>query len=290
MMILKTLLSVLAVGLAAQTAEAQVSGGLRPGRGPIFEPGQPGAGGGAGGRPGHGGGYRPAPETEFVRMTIGRQYSGFTRLNLSQLLSVAVQGREVQDLTVTMSAPGGRSHAILMENGQALGQPVIVPDYAIDADFRVRNPSSRTLLELNLSGPVYISEITARVVDIRGGGHGGGGWPGGGHGGPLEVREFVGQNFRGQDFLNLDSILGLSRYHGLTISKVVVRGSSRAGRGTAELLINGFGQRSTVTLGTGLREHSLRVPGRSRVGIEISSLDLELNGNIFIESVTVEFE
>lgn len=288
MMILKTMLSVLALGLAAQAAEAQVSGGLRPGRDPIFEPGHPGAGG-PGGRPGHGGGYRPTPITESVRMTIGRQYSGFTRLNLTQLLSVAVQGREIQELTVTMSAQGGWSHAILMENGQAVGQPVIVPNYTIDADFYVQNPSSRTLLELNLNGPVYISEITARVVDF-GGGHGGGGWPGGGHGGPLEIREFVGQNFRGQDFLSLDSVLGLSQYHGMTISKVIVRGSSRAGRGTAELMINGFGQRSTVTLGTGLREHTLRVPGRSRVGIEINSLDLELNGSIFIESVTVELE
>jgi hypothetical protein len=188
-----------------------------------------------------------------------------------------------------MSAQGGRSHAILMENGHAVGQPVIVPNYTIDAYFTVENPSSRTLLELNLNGPVYISEITARVLDV-GGGHGGGGWPGGGHGGPFELSEFVGQNFRGQDFLNLDAILGLSQYHGMTISKVIVRGSSRAGRGTAELMINGFGQRSTVTLGTGLREYSLRVPGRSRIGIEINSLDLELNGNIFIESVTVELE
>jgi hypothetical protein len=255
MMILKTMLSVLALGLAAQAAEAQVSGGLRPGRDPIFEPGHPGGGGPF--RPGHGGGYRPAPVTESVRMTIGRQYSGFTRLNLSQLLSVAVQGREVQDLTVTMSAQGGRSHAILMENGQAIGQPVIVPNYTIDADFTVQNPNSRTLLELNLNGPVYISEITARVLDV-GGGHGGRrGWPGGGHGGPLELSEFVGQNFRGQDFLNLDAVLGLSQYQGMTISKVIIRGSSRAGRGTAELMINGFGQRSMVTLGTGLREHSL---------------------------------
>lgn len=287
-MILKTMLSVLALGLAAQAAEAQVSGGLRPGRDPIFEPGHPGGGGPF--RPGHGGGYRPAPVTESVRMTIGRQYSGFTRLNLSQLLSVAVQGREVQDLTVTMSAQGGRSHAILMENGQAIGQPVIVPNYTIDADFTVQNPNSRTLLELNLNGPVYISEITARVLDVGGGHGGGGGWPGGGHGGPLELSEFVGQNFRGQDFLNLDAVLGLSQYQGMTISKVIIRGSSRAGRGTAELMINGFGQRSMVTLGTGLREHSLRVPGRSRIGIEINSLDLEMNGNIFIESVTVELE
>ncbi len=282
-MIVKTMLSVLALGLAAQAAEAQVSGGLRPGRDPIFEPGYPGPGG----NPGHGG-YRPAPRTESVRMTVGRQYSGFTRLNLSQLLSVAVQGREITDLTVTMSAQGGRSHAILMENGQAVGQPVIVPNYTIDADFRVQNPSSRTLLELNLNGPVYISEITARVEDF-GGGHGGGGWPGGG-GGPVELREFVGQNFRGQDFLNLDALLGLSQYQGMSIAKVTVRGTSRAGRGTAELLINGFGQRSTVTLGTGLREHSLRLPGLSRIGYEVNSLDLELNGNIFIESVTVELE
>lgn len=283
MMILKTMLSVLALGLAAQAADAQVSGGLRPGRDPIFEPG----------RPGHGGGYRPTPITESVRMTIGRQYSGFTRLNLSQLLSAAVQGREVLDLTVTMSAQGGRSHAILMENGQAVGQPVIVPNYTIEAEFAVQNPNSRTLLELNLNGPVYISEITARVVDVgggHGGGHGGGGWPGGGHGGPFEIHEFVGQNFRGQDFLSLDSLMGLSQYQGMTISRVIIRGSSRRGHGTAELMINGFGQRSAVTLGTSLREYALHVPGRSRVGIEISSLDLELNGNIFIESVSVELE
>lgn len=287
MTIVKTMVSILALGLAAQAAEAQVSGGLRPGRDPIFEPGQPGGGGWPGGGSGHGGGHWPSPRTESVRMTIGRQYSGFTRLNLNHLLSAAVQGREVQELTVTMSAQGGRSHAILMENGQAVGQPVIVPNYTIDADFHVQSPSSRTLLELNLNGPVYISEITARVVDV-GGGHGGGG--GGWTGGPMELHEFVGQNFRGQDFLNLDSILGLSQYHGMTISKVIVRGTSRAGRGTAELMINGFGQRSAVTLGTGLREYAIRVPGRSRIGYEISSLDLELNGNIFIESVTVELE
>lgn len=282
--LLKMGLALVALSMAAQAASAQVSGGLLPGGGwnpswptnPGYEePGYPG--------------YRPPPSrTDSVRMTIGRQYQGFTQLNVSQLMSMAVQGREILSLSVRMSAPGGRSHAILLENGRPVGQPKIIPSYTIDADFTVEHPNSRNLLELNLNGPVYISEMTATVRDF--GSPGRPGRPGGGHYGPIELREFVGQAFYGGDYLNLDQLVGLHNYPGRSVKRVIIRGSSERGRGTAELLINGFGQRSTVTLGTSLREHSLRVRGMSRIGYEIQSLELDLQGNIFIESVTVELE
>ncbi len=288
--LLKSCLALIAVGFAAQAANAQVSGGLIPGGPggwtPPSGPSYPGPGYEEPGYPG----YRPpSSRTDTVRMTVGRQYQGFTQLNVSQLMSVAVQGREVLSLSVRMSAQGGRSHAILLENGRAVGQPVIVPAYAVDADFYVERPNSRNLLELNLNGPVYISEITATVRDV--GGPVRPGRPGGGgHYGPIELREFVGQAFFNGDYLNIDQLVGLHNHYGRSVKKVVIRGSSRRGRGTAELVINGFGQRSTVTLGTSLREHTLRTNGLSRVGYEIQSLDLELGGNVFVESVTVELE
>lgn len=281
---LKMGMALVALSVAAQAAHAQVSGGLVPGGG--WNPSWPTT-------PTHPGyeqpsypGYRPPPaRTDSVRMTIGRQYQGFTQLNVSQLMSMAVQGREILSLSVRMSAPGGRSHAILLENGRAVGQPVIIPSHTIDADFYVERPNSRNLLELSLNGPVYISEMTATVRDFGSPGH-----PGGVHYGPIELREFVGQAFYGGDHLNLDQLLGLQNYPGRSVKKVVIRGSSQRGRGTAELLINGFGQRSIVTLGTSMREHSLRVRGMSRIGYEIQTLELALLGNIFIESVTVELE
>lgn len=291
--LLKTCAALLAIGFAAtvaETANAQVSGGLLPGGPggwtPPSGPTRPGSG------PGYEDpsypGYRPpSSRTDSVRMTIGRQYQGFTQLNVSQLMSMAVQGREILSLSVRMNAQGGRSHAILLENGRAVGQPVIVPSYMIDADFYVERPNSRNLLELNLNGPVYISEITATVRDFAGPGRPPGG---GGHYGPIELHEFVGQAFFNGDYLSLDQLVGLHGYQGRSVKEVIVRGSSRRGHGTAELLINGFGQRSTVTLGTSLREHRLRLNGFSRVGYEVQSLDLELNGNVFIESVTVVLE
>lgn len=295
--LLKSCLALIAVGLAAQAANAQVSGGLIPGgpggwvppSGPGYPgPSYPGPGYEEPGYPG----YRPpSSRTDTVRMTIGRQYQGFTQLNVTQLMSMAVQGREVLSLSVRMNAQGGRSHAILLENGRAIGQPVIVPSYMIDADFYVERPNARNLLELNLNGPVYISEITATVRDVAGPGRPGRpGRPGGGHYGPIELREFVGQAFYNGDYLNIDQLVGLHNHYGRSVKKIVIRGSSQRGRGTAELLINGFGQRSTVTLGTSLREYTIRTNALSRVGYEVQSLDLELRGNVFIESVTVELE
>jgi hypothetical protein len=293
--ILKMGMAMIALSLAAQAANAHVSGGLLPNRNGNGNWVNGGWHSGSGHHEPLYPGYR-APEflTDSVRMTVGRQFQGFTKLNVTQLMAIAVQGREILSLSVRMSAQGGRSQAILLENGRAVGQPVIVPAYAVDAEFYVERPNSRNLLELNLNGPIYLSEITATVRDFGRPGAPGGpvrpGRPGGGHYGPIELREFVGQAFYSGGEISLDQLMGLRNYTGKWVKQVVIRASSRRGRGTAELLINGFSQRFQVALGTSLSEYYLTLPSRSQLGYDIQSLDLAVQGNVFIESVTVELQ
>ncbi|MBL7688717.1 MAG: collagen-like protein [Bdellovibrionaceae bacterium] len=270
-------LAVGVIALAAIAAEAQVIGELYPG-GPRHPgaPGQPGRPG----RPGYPG--RPGGMSEDVTMTVGRQYQGFTRLDISQLMAIATQGRSIESLTVTMWAPGGRSQATLLENGRPTGATQFVGGYASSYYFGVQFPGARSLLELQINGPVYIETVTARVI---GSGHQPPGWPQQ----PVVLTEWVNQTFRGGGYLDLYSVVDLYRHQGMRVTRVLMRGTSARGLGQAELQVNRVPQ-GQVTVGTWSQEYSFYPYGMARLGYEIQNLDFVFRGNITVESVTVELQ
>lgn len=280
----KDLISRIATGLAvgvivmaAFAAEAQVIGELYPGG-----PGHPGAPGypGRPGRPVQPG--RPGGMSEDVTMTVGRQYQGFTRFDISQLMAIATQGRSIESLNVVMWAPGGRSQATLLENGRPTGPTQLIGAYTASYYFNVQFSGARSMLELQINGPVYIETVTARV---NGSGHQSPGWPQR----PVVLTEWVNQTFRGGGYLDLYSVVDLYRYQGMRVTRILMRGTSARGLGQAELQVNGMSQ-GQVNVGTWSQEYSFYPYGIARLGYEIQNLNILLRGNITVESVTVELQ
>lgn len=254
----------LAVGviiLAAIAAEAQVIGDLYPGR-----PGYPGPGG----------------RSEDVTVTVGRQFQGFTRIDINQLMRMATQGRSVEAITVVMWAPFGQSQAALVENGRATGPTQIINGYRAAYYFGVQFPGVRSYLELQINGPIYIETVTARVAASAP-------QPPGRPQRPVVLTQWVNQDFRGSGYLDLYSVVGLFRYQGMRVTRVLLRGTSARGHGQAELQVNGMPQ-GQVVLGTWSQEYSFYPYGLARLNYEIQRLDFAFRGNINVESVTVELQ
>lgn len=260
-----------------------------PGRGGPGR-GGPGRGGPGRGGPGHGPVPPPPPPrpvpppprpmpppsagTETVRMTVGRQYQGTTRLNLTSLLQVAVQGREIVSLTVRMSAQGGRSQATLLENGRAVGVTQIVPAYSTDLNFYVQNPNSRNLLELNLNGPVYIGEVWATVRSFAG---------------PIQLDGYIGMNYLNGGFINLNQLVGLQNYYGRGVRQVIIRANARVGAAAVSLITNGYrNPGSRAGIGPYLQDIYVPMTGMSTIGSALQSLDIQLEGNVYVERVFVQ--
>ncbi len=269
----------LAALIIAGTSQAQVIGDLSPGF-----PGQPGF-------PGH---FPPVGPSygmsEEIRVTIGRQYNGFNGLQIYQLMGHLIGGRQVEQVTLQMESPGGRGQAALLEDGRPSGGPQWVGSYRQDYTFFTTQPSHRSL-EVRLNGPFYVHEIRVLVNGQVGGRPGRPGRPGGpGHPqpGPVMLQEYVGQNFRGATMLDVDAMVNLHQYRGYRVHRVILRGSTAAGRGQAELKINGWTEGHPQTVGTYTSEYTFYPSRLMRVGQEIQDIDLNLRGNFFVESVLVE--
>lgn len=266
----RLLIAVIAIGLAALSAEARVSAVIRPGTGPTMRPGAPGVGGSIG------------LGTDQVTVYVGRQYQGFTRLDLDPILDFQVRGRVIETLSIRMQGPGGRSQAALMEDGRVSAPGQRLADYLTDHYFQVQYPRPDARLALNLNGPVYIESVTATVRDT---------W-----GNPppqsptILVSGWVQQSFRGGALLNVGSYVDLSGYQGMRVVRVTVRASSARGYGQADLVVNGRSQGTPQSIGTWTDDVGLEMLSLDRLGYEIHDLGISLRGEIAVESITVELE
>ncbi|GAB4414433.1 MAG: hypothetical protein OHK0056_21270 [Bacteriovoracaceae bacterium] len=102
----------------------------------------------------------------------------------------------------------------------------------------------------------------------------------------IRLVEYVNQEFRGETILPLRRMLDLDQqYRGYELKRVVVFGSSRAGFGQATLLINGRQEGLSETLAIGGDRNVLEVAPGQEIGRDIKTLELKLNGNIYIDQI-----
>lgn len=135
-------------------------------------------------------------------------------------------------------------------------------------------------LQLRVAGSVYIDRI---VLNVRDGGYNPPRPPDYGF---FDLQTQVGQNFRGTSYLDLFSRLNLYSYRGYRIESVTVYGSSARGFGSVEVRASGYSYGS-VTLPTFLDAQTIYLGGNQQIGYNLNSLDLQIQGNIWIERVVV---
>lgn len=135
-----------------------------------------------------------------------------------------------------------------------------------------------SLVELQVNGSVYVDRI---VLMVNRNGQYQPPMPGRG----IELQTGFLGNFQGRSNAELYSRLNLAMYSGYRIESVTIFGSSDRGFGQATLLAGGY-NRGSVTLPTGYSQQSIYL-GNVILGRDIYSLDLNLNGNIWIERVVV---
>lgn len=106
------------------------------------------------------------------------------------------------------------------------------------------------------------------------------------------VYERLNRNYQGRTTLPLRQILNLvgPRYRGREITQVILRASTAAGHGTADLEVNGrVVDRQQV--GRRVQQYVFQLPRNGdEIGEEIQQLQLELQGNFYVEGVGVRLE
>lgn len=96
-------------------------------------------------------------------------------------------------------------------------------------------------------------------------------------------------NYSGYQTLDLRSLLGLTQIHnGRDIEQVIVRASSRYGYGSMQLRTNFYPNSTIAYVGRYLQDHYLFVTGNRELGWGVNTLELQLQGDITVESITVK--
>ncbi|MGE3760135.1 MAG: hypothetical protein AB7H97_20385 [Pseudobdellovibrionaceae bacterium] len=135
--------------------------------------------------------------------------------------------------------------------------------------------------QLGVRGHMYIDRVT---VVLRNGG--------GGHN-PIQERltRQINRNYSGQSRQNLDSIVNLHAYRGMRVAAVEIRASTMAGQGMASVLINNRFETARQRVERQISNYTFfPAAGANIVGRDIMNLDLLMQGNFYLESITVILE
>lgn len=91
----------------------------------------------------------------------------------------------------------------------------------------------------------------------------------------------------GQNILPVRQILGIGpEYRGRQIQYVVLRAATAAGRGQAQLVLNGQAVGRPQVVGMGQRAYYFRLPAwADEIGHEVRQIQLHLRGNFFVSGV-----
>ncbi len=103
-----------------------------------------------------------------------------------------------------------------------------------------------------------------------------------------DFSQWVGQNYYGHSILPIREMLGLgAQYNGYHVESVTVRLSSQNG-GDATLIINGSRASGQRIIGSYVQDYSFFPDSyNDQLGYELNSLQIELDGNFYVESVSV---
>lgn len=96
-------------------------------------------------------------------------------------------------------------------------------------------------------------------------------------------------SYSGHQTIDLRSLLGLtSIQNGRDVEYVVVRARSRYGYGSMQIRTNFVPNSSLATVGAYTQDHHMYVTGNRELGWGVNTLELQLQGEITIDSITVK--
>lgn len=239
--------------------------------------------------PGPGPGYPPPPPppgpgygSDYVYQPMNQYLVGANSLRLRQILNLGPQmeGREVEYVVLRARTDAGQGEAQLEINGMRVGYSQRVDtwsrDYFFQVDaFRNRLGYDIQTLQLELQGRFTVEGVGVKL----GRGHGGGG--GGYVGSETRVLQ---QRFTGGSRVDLGYLF--RGYENYRVRAVTIRASTAAGYGQARVCGSYSGCSVGQTVGTYLGTYTYSL----FTGDTVSNLYLDLQGNFWIDSITVEFE
>lgn len=248
-----------------------------------------------GGDMGRGGWDNPRGSEDRFRVSeeVRQFFSGESTLKVKQLLSLGQhRGMELKKVILVAETRAGRGTAELVINGHSETFPERVGTQIENVDLKPRSSGliigrDINTLQIHLKGQFYVERVIAVLEEpyVR---------PGPGPG-PIPgqvARKYISQSFRGFETLPLRALMDLDRdYRGMNIAKVVVTGESIYGHSQARLMVNGSQVGHTETFSRYRRDLEFILPNSSdTLGDEIRTLQLDLTGEIYIESIEVHFE
>ncbi len=218
-------------------------------------------------------------------------FSGDSTLKLKQLLSLGQhRGMELKKVILVAETRGGNGTAELVINGRTETFPERVGTRIENIDLKPRSSGliiGRDInsLQIDLKGQFYVEKVIAVLEEpsVR---------PGPSPIPGQVARKYISQSFRGFETLPLRQLMDLDRdFRGMSIAKVVVTGESIYGSSDARLTVNGSQVGRVETFSRFRRDLEFALPNSSdTLGDEIRTLQLDLRGEIYIESIEVHFE
>lgn len=231
--------------------------------------------------------YDSRPQNNQVRLTeqMNRTFRGQNTLHVKQLLHINAQhrGMTLEKIVLVGSTAAGRGKATLLVNGYQVdtqqvgkfeGRTVLFPNPNENIMGREVNT-----IQLKLNGRFHVSKLIAVLSGSSNTGR------------PQQrvqvFSEMIQQNYRGQSTLAVRKLLGLGQAHkGKKITKVIMKAESARGQGQAKLMINGMQVGMSQTVGKWIDTLKFDIPSYAQeLGDEIRTLQIQLNGNIYVQSL-----
>lgn len=237
------------------------------------------------------GGWDSQQDRYRVSEEVRQFFSGNSTLKVKQLLSLNEhRGMELKKLILVAETRGGNGTAELVINGRTESFPERVGTQIENVDLVPRSSGlviGRDInsLQIDLKGQFYVEKVIAVLEEpsTR---------PGPAPAPGSVARKYISQTFRGFETLHLRQLMNLDQdFRGMNIAKIVVTGESVYGSSQARVLVNGSQVGRTEAFSRFRRDLEFALPNSSdTLGNEIRTLELDLQGEIYIESIEVHFE
>lgn len=231
--------------------------------------------------------YPPAPPpayNDYLEQYLGQYMVGNNELHLRAILGIGPQfnGRRIEFVKLRARTDAGHGQAQLVINGWQSGMSQTVGVYSQDYYFYpdAANDVLGTevaTLQLHLQGRFTVESVAVKF----------------GYGGydpsPRRLDAYVARNYVGQNSLYLTQLFDLNRLEGRRIRSVTLRASTAQGMGQASFCERGYcGYAQTV--GTYVSTYVLNSGSVAIDRYSMQDLRIDLRGNFFVDSVTLEIE
>lgn len=249
-----------------------------------------------GGPGGPGGGHDTrAPANDFVSRDVRQVFLDGDTIAVRALLGLGDEfnGRRLEFIQLRGNAAQSFGEVALFVNNVQLGSPLTLDrwdrDYTfrLDSRYNVLGTDIRTV-QLRVRGRAQVATLAAQLNAS--------GWDNPGRpedprqGDFLEVR--LNQQFQGTNVLNVRRLLRMGpEYRDREVRRVILRARTERGRGTAQLLVDGYTVDRIQTVGEFTEDYTFFLErGRNRTELDFRNLELDLRGRFTVDSIAVEFE